>query len=340
MMMPKVSVIVPVYNVEEYLAECLDSIIHQTLKDIEIICVNDGSTDSSLNLLKEYAARDSRIFIIEQENGGLGHARNVAIKKAKGEYIGFVDSDDWIEINMFQILYDLATKFDTDVTMCELKVFNQHTGIISQPGWFKLPFNSQYETLCISWKEINEVGFKITPGPVNKIYRKDFILKNNLEFATNIYYEDVLFTYSSLIAAKKINFIRKPLYIYRHLRPGSIMQDKGKKHFDIFISLNRLQEAIEKSGKLEELKTTFYTFKFNQYLFHFIEVDYKYKKEFWERIKTEFDSIDKESYHYIFKQSVRSKIALKTIHNFYLFRFCLKSIHLAFRINIVLRDPN
>ena len=99
---PKVSIIIPVYNVEQYLPKCLDSIINQTLKDIEIICINDGSIDNSLSILKEYASKDDRIIIIDKENEGQGIARNLGIKKAKGKYIGFVDPDDWVDIQMFE----------------------------------------------------------------------------------------------------------------------------------------------------------------------------------------------------------------------------------------------
>ena len=104
--MAKVSIIVPVYNVEKYLRKCLDSLINQTLKDIEIICINDGSTDKSLEILEEYKNRDSRIILLNQENSGQSIARNNGIKKATGEYIGFVDPDDWVENNMIKCLID------------------------------------------------------------------------------------------------------------------------------------------------------------------------------------------------------------------------------------------
>ena len=105
---PLVSVLIPVYNVEKYLERCLDSILKQTLTKIEIICVNDGSTDNSLSILKEYQKKDSRIIIVNKENGGLPSARNAGLDRAEGKYVGFVDSDDYIEPNMFQKLYDTA----------------------------------------------------------------------------------------------------------------------------------------------------------------------------------------------------------------------------------------
>lgn len=103
--MAKISIIVPVYNTEKFLEKCLNSLINQTLKDIEIICINDGSTDKSLQILEKFANKDKRIQIINQTNSGLSVARNIGIKKAKGEYIGFVDSDDWVDLNFFEQLY-------------------------------------------------------------------------------------------------------------------------------------------------------------------------------------------------------------------------------------------
>ena len=116
--MVKVSVIIPVYNVEDYLKECLDSVLSQTLKDIEVICVDDCSTDDSLKILQEYANNDDRIKIIKNEkNSGQGFSRNEGIKKATGEYIGFVDSDDFIDLNLFEISFKKAKKLDLDVLL-------------------------------------------------------------------------------------------------------------------------------------------------------------------------------------------------------------------------------
>ena len=114
-MQPKVSVIIPIFNVERYLSQCLDSVVNQTLKEIEIICVNDGSTDKSLDIIKEYASKDSRIVIIDKKNSGYGHSMNCGMDIAKGEYIGIIESDDYAELQMFEKLYNLANKKNLDV---------------------------------------------------------------------------------------------------------------------------------------------------------------------------------------------------------------------------------
>ena len=116
--MTKISAILPVYNVEQYIKDCLDSIINQTMDDIEIICVNDGSLDNSLQVLEKYAQKDARIKIISQENQGQGIARNNGLKIANGEYITFIDPDDWVDVDMFEKMYKSAKKFDSDYVFC------------------------------------------------------------------------------------------------------------------------------------------------------------------------------------------------------------------------------
>ncbi len=185
--MKKISVIVPVYNVEEFLPQCLDSLLTQTLTDLEIICVNDGSTDNSSKILNDYEKKDKRIIIINQKNSGVCVARNIGIKAASGEYIGFVDSDDWIEPDFYQNLYNIAKERKADIVgtgFCGVK-------------------NNQKKTLY-SVKEIKnattpEGKFKIFKMPTNnyvwnKIYKKDLIIKNELLFPIGMYYEDIVWS--------------------------------------------------------------------------------------------------------------------------------------------------
>ena len=123
--MPKVSVIVPVYNTEQYLKECVDSLLKQTLTDLEIILIDDGSPDNSAYICDEYAKLDSRVKVIHKENGGLSSARNAALDICKGEYIGFVDSDDFVEPTMFEELYNSAINYNSDISICALSTFSE-----------------------------------------------------------------------------------------------------------------------------------------------------------------------------------------------------------------------
>ena len=136
----KISVVIPVYNIEDYLSECLDSIVNQSLEDIEIICVNDGSTDGSLDILKEYESKDSRVKIISQENKGIGNARNTALEYAKGEYVYFIDGDDTLELDALERLYDLNIEKNADFIIFKISNFNGETGERINDEYYTMPY--------------------------------------------------------------------------------------------------------------------------------------------------------------------------------------------------------
>ena len=143
--MMKISVVIPVYNIEDYLSECLDSIVNQSLEDIEIICVNDGSTDGSLDILKEYESKDSRVKIISQENKGIGNARNTALEYAKGEYVYFIDGDDTLELDALERLYDLNIEKNADFIIFKISNFNEETGERINDEYYTMPYlNTPY----------------------------------------------------------------------------------------------------------------------------------------------------------------------------------------------------
>ena len=210
--MPKVSVIIPVYNVEKYLSECLDSVINQTLKDIEIICIDDSSTDNSLSILEKYAKKDKRIKVIKQKNLGAGVARNRGLEVAKGEYIGFVDSDDYVDLDFFKKLYNKSkiNKYDFikgDLKQLyqkkqKIKFTNTNLKIAKASKITKIP----YKNLASSWLSI--------------IYRKDLIDKYNIKFANIRWLEDVTFLYKFVSIANNFVLVNDAYYTYR-LRENS-----------------------------------------------------------------------------------------------------------------------
>ena len=212
---PKVSVIIPVYNVEKYLKECLDSIVNQTLKDIEIICVNDGSTDNSLKIIKDFAQIDNRIVIINQQNFGVSSARNQGIKKAIGEYIIFVDSDDWLELNCIEELVKNTFNNDTDILCFGINCYNN--GSTFQRS--DINILNQYYTF-------NHLSIDITKNLIQnvwgKLFKREFLLKYDIKFPENIVTcEDGLFCLFCLYEEPKIKLLNKCLYNYRINRLGS-----------------------------------------------------------------------------------------------------------------------
>ena len=228
-MKKKVSVIVPVYNVEEYLPKCLDSLINQTLKDIEIIVVNDGSPDNSQKIIDEYRKKDKRIISIVKENGGLGSARNVGLEKAKGEYIVYVDSDDWIELDMLEQMYNQGIDENADIVICGYKsvyptreeIYSISSNIISDTLENK---NSKIFNTVSVWC---------------KIYKRDFLIKTKIKFVEDkVWYEDFAYTVKLLSQTKKISFVNKPFYNYL-IRENSIMNNsKLLKNLDIILAFD------------------------------------------------------------------------------------------------------
>lgn len=237
--MTKLSIIVPVYNVEKYLPKCLESLIKQTLKDIEIICVNDGSMDNSLAILKEFASKDSRIRIIDNQHQGVAKTRNTGIEQSTGEYIGFVDSDDYIDIDFFEKLYNSATKSNSDIAIAS---------ILKHKNFFNI-YNAKYtkeETaitiqdkikLCEDKKHFFFYAW-------NKIYHSGFIKENNIKFSEGQIYEDVMFAIKALYYSNKIISVYGTKYHYiEHENSLTKYKDKtGEKEQDLVKAYSELQE--------------------------------------------------------------------------------------------------
>jgi glycosyltransferase involved in cell wall biosynthesis len=218
--MPKISVIIPVYNVEKYLRECLDSVVNQTIKDIEIICVNDGSTDGSLDILNEYCSNDDRFVIINQENQGLSVARNNGLNSASGDYVAFIDSDDYLLNNdYFEKLYNACEKYSADIAVA---------GIIRGNN------KKTYRILKIEKEEVAieyEDKLRICDVPDsnyvwNKLYKRESLLATGIIFPPGKLYEDLYYTHKVLYYMDKVVTVCGVDYFYRK-RKGSIIKTKN-----------------------------------------------------------------------------------------------------------------
>lgn len=237
--MTKLSIIVPVYNVEKYLPKCLESLIKQTLKDIEIICVNDGSMDNSLTILKEFASKDSRIRIINNQHQGVAKTRNTGIEQSTGEYIGFVDSDDYIDIDFFEKLYNSATKSNSDIAIAS---------ILKHKNFFNI-YNAKYtkEEIAITIQDkikLCEDKKHFFFYAWNKIYHSGFIKENNIKFSEGQIYEDVMFAIKALYYSNKIISVYGTKYHYiEHENSLTKYKDKtGEKEQDLIKAYSELQE--------------------------------------------------------------------------------------------------
>lgn len=222
--LPLVSIIVPVYNVEKYLRQCLDSLISQTLQNIEIICVNDASPDNSLAILKQYEAKDKRIIVIDlKENLCLGGARNVGIKYARGEYIAFIDSDDWVTYDMCEILYMSVLEEDADIVICDYYEYRGVDNIKKYIKYRSCIFNRPKE-------EANKEFILKLSATWHNLYKKSIFINNDIWFPEHTFYEDAAIIPTIMLLADKVVKVDKALYYYR-LDNVSITRQKNNYRF-------------------------------------------------------------------------------------------------------------
>lgn len=243
----KVSVIIPVYNAEKYLRQCLDSVINQSLREIEIICVDDGSTDGSREILKRYAEKDKRLTVLPQENSGPGVARNKGLDHASGEYVMFLDADDWFELDMLEKLVQSAEKNSSDIVICKTAQFDEQKQQHKSADWMLKPELLPGESFAP--KEIAPYLFQFTYGMAwDKLYRSDFVKENCLRFPPLRASEDMPFVFKSLMLAEEISVLPEVKVNYRVNIPGSVSSSfvkYPKAPFDAFEDFYSFFEAYE-----------------------------------------------------------------------------------------------
>lgn len=239
--MPKVSVIVPFYNVEGYIEKCLDTLVNQTLEDIEIILVNDGSKDNSILIAKKFLENyPKKIVYLEKENGGLSDARNFGIPYAKGEYIAFLDSDDYVEKNMYEEMYNLAKKENSDMVQCNFY-------------WEYIDKNKKKIGDMQKYSNKKEL---ITKGRVeawNKLIKREILENEEIRFPKGLRYEDVEFTYKLAPYLEKVSFIDKP-FIHYIQRQNSISNSQNERTAEIFDILDNVIKYYKEKNIYEEYK--------------------------------------------------------------------------------------
>lgn len=265
----KISVIIPVYNVENYLSECLDSVLNQTFEDLEVICVNDGSTDSSPEILNDYAKKDSRIKIINQENQGLGAARNTGLKYANGKYVWFIDSDDFIEKDCLNALYHNAQSNDSDLVLFNFNFYDEFKNSFADSGVHleKIFGNIDFDNFTFVYDEIKIHVMNSYFSAWSKLFKKEFLDKYHFSFQEGISYEDILFQIKTFLYSSKMSFLPKNLYNYRITNLSSIMNDKSKS-FEIIPVIDSVEDFLKNSRFFEEFKLEFLIFKITQLTYH------------------------------------------------------------------------
>lgn len=220
--MPKVSIIVPVYNVEKYIEKCLESLVNQTLEDIEIIVVNDGSKDNSKEIVEKYLEKyPKKMVYLEKENGGLSDARNFAIPYAKGEYVAFLDSDDYVELNIYEDMYKIAKNEDSDMVECDF--------IWEYPDKSKIDIGEIYHGKHEMLEKIRVVAW-------NKLIKKSILDETKVIFPKGYRYEDIEFTYKLIPYLEKVSFLKKACihYIQRDNSISNTQNERTKEILEVF----------------------------------------------------------------------------------------------------------
>lgn len=292
--MKKVSIIIPTYNVEQYLRECLDSIVKQTEKEIEIICVNDGSTDASLDIIKEYALNDGRIIVISGPNGGYGKAMNKGLERATGEYIGIVEPDDFVALNMYEELYKEAKKYDADLVKADFYRFTRE-----ENGNMNLNYNhlsddeNDYGRVVCPVEE--QKAFRFIMNTWSGIYKREFIEKYQIRHneTPGASYQDNGFWFQTFMYAKKAVFINRPYYYNRRDNPNSSMFNKNKV-YAMNVEYAYIKRKMKQNEELwEKLKYT-YTYKcYQNYISTINRIAPEFKKQYVFDICEEFRDAEK-----------------------------------------------
>ena len=286
--MPQISVVVPVYNVEKYLRECLDSLANQTFEDFEVICVNDGSDDSSPDILEEYASEDERFKIVSQENKGLSGARNTGMNYIKGRYLLFLDSDDWLELNALELLYNHANALNSEMVIFPYRYFNQETKQYEENDFTKLNmFDSSVDNKNFNYKNIPETVFRI-PHESIKLYDAKTLKKLAVKFPEGLNYEDAYFFYKIFFKLNKVSIIRTPIYNYR-IRNDSICTTGTEKSFDIFKILTSIENFLKEDEIYESFKDEFILFTVINLKFVYLRLDERFRDRYLEKIKKNYE---------------------------------------------------
>ena len=295
--MVKVSIIVPTYNVEQYLAECMDSITGQTLRELEIICVNDGSTDGSLNILKKYAAADDRIIIIDKKNEGYGRAMNDGLDRASGEYVGIVEPDDYVDLHMYEDLYRIAKEKNLDIIKADFYRFvcNKNGEVLK--SYDALSKDGTGYNEVINPKE-NDRIFRYVLNTWSGIYRRSFIEKYHIRHnvSPGASFQDNGFWFQTFCLAERVYFVNRPYYMNRRDNPNSSVKSREKVY-----CMNEEYRFIYEQflNRYPDLKKRFiYVYsmqRFRNYFWTYSRIDRRFRKEYLERMSGELREAEEKN---------------------------------------------
>ena len=288
---PKISIIIPVYNTEKYLEQCLSSLLSQTYSNLEIICVNDGSTDNSLNVLEGFRKLDNRIIVVNQKNLGQSSARNQGASIASGDWITFVDSDDWLSVECYEEFYKALQQNDFEIFMFNGASFSQNENdpkdvILSD--FFTIDNWNKFSGEICSFKDCKN-PFEGNLSIYNKIYSSKFIKRYGLKFEPSAIMEDELYWIEAFLAAKRIYLCDKIFYFYRQQK-GSTLHNLDRNVFDIFPVFRKIRQKLVDYNCYNQAKYAFLQHKFRQFAFYFFAIPAGLRDEFFANAKADLEA--------------------------------------------------
>ena len=275
----KISVVIPIFNVEDFLGPCLDSVLNQTFNDFEVICVNDGSTDSSLEILKEYLSKDDRIKIIDKDNAGYGHTMNIGLDMASGKYFLIVESDDYVLPTMFETLFEVAEKYDLDFVKSDFyRFYGDNDNMVTD--YQKLDPSGEYYNKVFSTSEDHNT-YKLLMNTWTGLYNLDFLRENNIRHSETpgASYQDNGFWFKTFYYGKKVMFVPEPFYMYRRDNPNSSVKNKTKV-YAMDTEYDLINDFLEERGERADFMDAFTYAKYHNFHFTMDRIDLEFKKDF------------------------------------------------------------
>ncbi len=288
--MSEVSIIIPVYNAKKFIKECLVNCMNQTFEDIEIIVVDDKSTDNTVEIIKSVMKEDSRIKLIElDKNYRQGYARNIAIEQAQSDYIMFLDVDDAYTNDCVEQLYKKISEDDADMTVCRFATIDHNTGKVANEHEF-----NNYANLPVklhngfNWKDCVPLDLFDKCNVVwDKIYKKSFLKEKDIKFPGGMFCEDDVFSFRAIFRAEKVTVLNKSLVYYRINRKDSSSNLKDRTTFDCFAMYKMIKEDLQNQCIFFKLENAFMHYHIFSFLFFYKAVNKIYQKEFFDRMKQE-----------------------------------------------------
>lgn len=288
-----VSILVPVCNVEKFLDKCLKSIIKQSLKNIEIICINDGSKDNSLKIIEFYAQKDNRIKIINKDNSGYGDSMNKGLVMAKGDYIGIVESDDFVDSNMFEVLYQYAQEYQADIVKSSFNFYWNNPE--------KIVYNNSFDIdkASIDFEVNKNKLIRSIPSIWAAIYKREWLINENIKFldTPGASYQDMSFHFKTSCLAKSIVLLPEAYLYYRQDNPNSSVKLAGfDKVFALHRELDEIRNFIEKLkiNNMKEILSYYYKMKLDKFMWNYVRIREEDKNEYFNVLNKDIEKLQNE----------------------------------------------